>query len=177
MMDAATDLRPAPADSFLAGLQAGMLGALWMLLWMGLTAALLRRGFWIPENSMASVFHPQGDIAMEFGTATVSGLALYLLLYSLAGGGFALLAGRRGIRPARATLLGLVFALALYYGCFHLLWSSVAPAMVLLNPVRAAVIGHVIYGIALGRFPVHYPRYEKPVTEIVTEPETKITAP
>ena len=176
-MDAATDLRPAPVESFLAGLQAGMLGALWMLLWMGLTTTWQQRSFWIPENLMASAFHPQGDIAMDFGTATVSGLALYLLLYSLLGGGFALLAGRRHLRPARATLLALVFALAWYYGSFHLLWNSLAPAMVLLNPVRTAVIGHVIYGIALGRFPVHYPRYEKPVTEIVTEPETKITAP
>ena len=177
MMDAATDLRPAKVEIFLAGLQAGMLGALWMLLWMGLIAVWQRRGFWTPENILASVFRPRGDIPVDFGGATISGLALYLLLYCLLGGGFALLAGPGRMRPARVKLLALVFALAWYYSSYHLLWKAMAPAMALFNTPGPTVAGHLIYGVALGRFPVHFPRYDKPSAEIVAEPETKTIAP
>jgi len=176
MMDAATDLRPAKAETFLAGLQAGMIGALWMLFWMGLIAGWQRRSFWTPENLMAGVFHPQRGIRVDFGAPTLSGLALYLTLYSLLGSGFALLCGGRRMRPPRLTLLSLVFALAWYYASFHLIWRSAAPAM-LLNASGSTLIGHVIYGIALGRFPTHFPSQYRPVAEIVAEPESKIIAP
>lgn len=157
-------------EAFLAGLQAGMLGALWMLAWMGLISAWQRRSFWLPENLMGSVFHPHGEIIADFGGPTVSGLALYLLLYSLLGAGFAVAASRGSMRPARTRLLALAFAVAWYYGSFHLLWKPVAPVITLLNPARPAIIGHVIFGIVLGRFPKHLPHDERPVTEIVAEP-------
>ena len=78
-MDSAEDVRRAAAgqppqtvDAFLAGLQAGMLGVLWMLAWMGFTAAWQRRSFWTAENLMASAFHPNGNLAAAFGWNTAT---------------------------------------------------------------------------------------------------------
>jgi len=95
--------RPAkPLAVFLAGLQAGMIGICWMLAWLGLSAMGQRRSFWTAENLMASVFHGDAAIRRGFGFSTLSGIALYLLIYSLLG---ALFAGGvvPGLRRASAT--------------------------------------------------------------------------
>ena len=102
-MAAATERRPAKfLTAFLAGLQAGMVGVWWMLAWMGASAVWQRRSFWTPENLMASVFYGDAAIRPGFAASTVSGLALYVLLYSLLGAGFAMAAGR----PAGPAAIG-----------------------------------------------------------------------
>src|ERR1039458_1326342 len=89
--------RPAnPVTVFLAGLQAGMIGICWMLAWLGLSAMGQSRSFWTAENLMASVFHGGAAIRRGFGFSTFSGIALYLLVYSLLGAGFAV-AGRHRV--------------------------------------------------------------------------------
>src|ERR1035441_8353765 len=88
--------RPAnPVAVFLAGLQAGMIGICWMLAWLGLGAMGQRRSFWTAENLVASVFHGGAAIRPGFGFSTLSGLALYLLIYSLLGAAFAVTARNR----------------------------------------------------------------------------------
>jgi hypothetical protein len=167
---------PRTLDAFLAGLQAGTLGVMWMLAWTGLCAMWLRRSFWAPENLLASVFHPDSNITIDFSGSTLSGLALYLLVYGLAGAGFAVLAVRQPMRPARTVLLAVLMALAWYYFSFHLLWRTVSPSIAFLNAERPAVLGHVIYGLVLGRFHTYLPRDEKRATEVV-ETETNVPAP
>src|ERR1044071_4243347 len=91
-MDPATDSRPAPTLSvFLAGLQAGMLGICWMLIWLGISAEWQRRSFWTAENLMASAFYGGSAIRSDFASPTLSGMAVYLVLYSLIGAVFAVL--------------------------------------------------------------------------------------
>jgi hypothetical protein len=162
-MDASQDSRsPRRLEALLAGLQAGTLGTLWMLAWMGMGSVFLRRTFWAPENLLATVLHPQGEIAAEFTTATVSGLALYLVIYGLLGAGFAFLATRIPTSRARAALLAMVFALAWYYISFHYLWKAMAPLVTLLDLTRTTVVGHLIYGLVLGRFYTYLPRAGAP---------------
>ena len=103
-MNASTAHRPAkPLAVFLAGLQAGMIGICWMLAWLGLSAMGQRRSFWTAENLMASVFHGDAAIRRGFGTTTLSGIALYLLIYSLLGAVFALCCSRPLHRPGHAA--------------------------------------------------------------------------
>ena len=171
-MDAVPDSPPAAPeaqtartlDAFLAGLQAGMAGALWMLAWLGLASAWERRGFWASENLMAGIFHPNRDIAVDFGWSSISGLAVYLLLYSLLGACFAMPAARAGMKRTRVTLLALGFAVAWYYFAFHLLWRTVSPPIAFLQPERPTVVGHLIYGLLLGRFFAHLPPRETQVS-------------
>ena len=114
-MNASTAHRPAkPLEIFLAGLQAGMIGICWMLAWLGLSAMGQRRSFWTAENLMASVFHGDAAIRRGFGTTTLSGIALYLLIYSLLGAVFALCV--RGHFTGLGTLLlGVLFSVGWYY--------------------------------------------------------------
>ena len=148
-MPAAMERRFAKSvPAFLAGLQAGMLGVWWMLAWMGASAVWQRGSFWTPENLMASVFYG--------GASTVSGLALYALLYSLLGAGFAIAVGDRLPRP-RLALASIAFALCWYYVAFHLLAKAVAPPIPLLDAERNTVLGHLVYGAVLARFPLYLP--------------------
>src|ERR1035438_253157 len=110
-----TPHRPADALSlFLAGLQAVMIGIGWMLAWLGLSAMGQRRSFWTAENLMASVFHGDAAIRRGFGFSTLSGIALYLLIYSLLGAGFAL-SVRHRFTGLGTVLLGLLFLLGWYW--------------------------------------------------------------
>jgi hypothetical protein len=161
-MVAATESRPARAlPAFLAGLQAGMLGVCWMLAWMGVSAVFERRSFWTSENLMASVFYDNAAIRRGFAASTVSGLALYLLLYSLLGALFAT-AIRDRLPRLRVALASVAFALCWYYVAFHPIAKNLAPPIALLHAEGPTVLGHVIYGALLARFPVYLPRAAAP---------------
>jgi len=156
-MAAAMERRSANSlAAFLAGLQAGMVGVWWMLAWMGASAVWQLCSFWTPENLMASVFYGNAAIRPGFAASTVSGLALYVLLYSLLGAGFALAVGGR-LPRSRLALATMAFALCWYYAAFHLAAKAVSPQIVLLDAERTTVLGHVIYGALLARFPVYLP--------------------
>ena len=170
-MDAATE-RPYTGafSAFLAGLQAGMLGVLWMLAWMGTSSAWQGRSFWTPENLMASAFHPHSAIRGIFAASSLSGLALYLVLYSLLGALFAS-AIRDRLPRLRAVLAGAVFGLCWYYLTFQLLWKNLLPLVASLHVEHSTILGHLLYGAILGRFPVYLPATH-PLVASVAEPET-----
>jgi hypothetical protein len=180
-MVAATERRFTPRftkslSTFLAGLQAGMLGVWWMLAWMGASAVWQRRSFWTPENLMASVFYGNAAILPDFAASTVSGLALYLLMYSLLGAGFAMAVGSRLPRP-RLALASTAFALCWYYIAFHLLAKAVSPLVALLDPERTTVLGHALFGALLARFPVYLPHPADPPVESAPGLESPASEP
>ncbi len=157
-MDAATHARRASAFSaLLAGLQAGTLGTCWMLAWLGVSATWERRSFWTAENLMASVFYGDRAIRSGFAGQTLSGMALYILMYSALGALFAMLLGGR-LRRLRTLLVSVLFALGWYYLSFRFLWKSLMPLVALLHSGQSTVLGHVVYGTFLGRYPVYLPR-------------------
>jgi hypothetical protein len=144
--------RPNRISLFLAGLEAGMIASLCYLAWMGGTAVLQRRSFWTAENLMASVFYGDSAIRRGFGTITISGIALYVGLYSLLGAMFAM-AARDRMPRLRLTLSGILFGIGWYYLSFHLIWKGVAPLVPLLHVEGTTLWGHAIYGAMLGRYP------------------------
>ena len=170
-MDAAAEGRPANSLRLLfAGLEAGMLGGLWMLAWMGLSATWQRRSFWMPENLMATAFNGDAPIRTGFVSSTISGLALYLLIYSLLGALFAFAV--RGRMPrGRVLLWSLAFALGWYYLSFHGIWKSVIPLLARLHVERATMLGHLLYGTVLARYPVYLARWEQVSEAAETQPE------
>jgi hypothetical protein len=160
----------------LAGLQAGMLGALAMLGWLGLAAKMQNRSFWTPANLMASVFFGDRAIRNEFGAKTFSGLALYLFMYSLLGAIFALVVADRQSR-FRILLLSLLFSVGWYYFAFDIVWKTAAPLLWLLYSPRPMVLGHLVYGTFLSRYPVHLPRKPAPEPALPTATETPEDVP
>jgi CBS domain containing-hemolysin-like protein len=154
-MDVATQTPATPVlDTLLAGLQAGMMAVLVMLGWLGLSALWHGRTFWTAPNQMATLFHGGSAIGPGFGPYTASGLAVYVLIYSLLGAGFALLVPAR-LTPLGMMLAGVLLALAWYALWFRALGQTVMPLVWLLHSERPTVFGHVLYGVLLARFPVY----------------------
>jgi len=132
-----------------------------MLLWLGVSAKWQQRSFWTSANLMASVFYGSSSIHSGFAWSTVAGIALYLFLYGVLGALF-VMALRGRINGKRTILAGMCFALAWYYFSFHLLWKVVMPLVALLHTERPMVLGHLLYGAVLGRFPVYLNLLEPP---------------
>ncbi len=174
-MNASTAHRPAnPLTVFLAGLQAGMIGICWMLAWLGVSAVAQRRSFWTAENLMASVFHGDAAIRRDFSSSTLSGLALYLLIYSLLGAAFACTIRSR-FTGAGAVLVGVFVALGWYCLWFRALGQTVMPLVWLLHAERSTAFGHVIFGALMARFTAYIPA-EAPslAAELNPEMETPV---
>ena len=152
-------------SSFFAGLQTGLQGVLAMLAWLGLSATWQRRSFWTSENLMSSIFYGHASLRGGFVPHTFSGLAVYLLLYSLLGGLLAFLVRDRVAR-ARVLMLSVLYALVWYYLSYRLLWQAVAPLVALLHVERATVLGHLVYGTLLARYPLYLPRPAAPPPEV-----------
>jgi hypothetical protein len=156
------DADAAPANSralngLLAGLEAGMFGALIMLAWLGVASVYYRRSFWAAPNLLASTFHGESALRWEFRITTFAGIALFLLLYACLGALFGAVLQDRAAR-LRAALLGILWALAWYYFSFGALWRLINPLVPLYVQDRPMLAGHIIYGALLGRVPVYLRR-------------------
>jgi len=158
-MDTAMESRSRRAllPALLAGLEAGMVGALWMLVWLGVSSMWVERSFWSPENLMATAFDRNSTLPSAFTAGTCSGLALYLVIYSLLGAAFAAVVGDR-VPRGRVMLLTVVFALAWYYFSFRWAFKTTMPLVALLHVERPTILGHLVYGTMLGRYPLYVDR-------------------
>src|SRR5436309_2509114 len=119
--------------TLLAGLQGGMVAAFWMLVWLGVSAMWMGRSWWSAANIMATVLHRDAAIHPGFASTTPSGIALYLLLYSLLGAVFALLVRQRLTRLG-TLLVGILFSMAWYWLWFRFLAQRAMPLVWLLHP-------------------------------------------
>jgi len=157
-MDDATECPPpSTASVFLAGLQAGMIAVCCMLAWMGVGALWQQRSFWTSENLMASIFYGDAAIRTGFAFSTLSGLAVFLILYSLLGAGFAGVVGDRLTRWG-TLLVGILFAVSWYYVWYRLIARTAMPLVWLLHSERPTLFGHVIFGGLLTRFHSYLPQ-------------------
>ena len=143
--------------TFLAGMEGGTVGVLWMLAWLGVSSAWQQRSFWAPENLMATAFDRSLSLAPVFGWPTCAGLAVYVLIYSVLGAAFALAVGDR-VPARRVILLAVIFAVAWYYVSFRWIFKFTLPMVALLHVEHTTVIGHLLYGTMLGRFPLYVNR-------------------
>src|SRR5689334_15491114 len=168
-MEPATERRPDGSfAAVLAGLQAGMLGVFAMLAWLGVSAIWQRRSFWTAENLMASAFYGAGSVRAGFATRTISGLAVYLLLYSAVGAVFVLVVHKR-IPTSRALLTSVLFSIAWYYLAFRWMFQSVLPLVALLHAERPTLIGHLVYGTFLSWYPAYLRSPKKAAEAAPTE--------
>jgi hypothetical protein len=142
-----------------------MIGICWMLVWLGLSAKEQRRSFWAAENLMATVFHGDAAIRRGFGFSTLSGLALYLLVYSLLGAGFAV-AVRNRFTGLGTVLLGILFSVGWYWLWFRGLGQKTMPLVWLLHAENSTVLGHVIFGLLIARFPAYLPKQAQAPAEL-----------
>ena len=150
-------------DRALAGLQAGTVGVLNMLLWLGVCSVWRHESFWTGPNLLADAFYPPGAFHTGLGWSTSFGVALYVLLYGMLGTLFALATGSPLTR-LRLALVAMGFGLGWYWITYRWLWRAAMPLAALLHGGRAAILGHLLYGALLGRFPRYLPRAAAPET-------------
>jgi hypothetical protein len=128
------------------------------------------------------MFYGSAAVRSDFSSKTLPGLALYLLLYSLLGCIFALaLRGRAS--GGWLLLAGIIVAMGWFYLSFHLIWKSMMPLAYLLSSDRPMTVGHLIFGVCIGRFPAHYlgrraaERILPPARAASSEPESQPQPP
>ncbi len=136
----------------LAGLQAGIGGAIGLLLWMSLASRFFGKSVWWALNVVGTIFY--GDFALRnsAGRYTFSGVALIFLLYGSIGILFGLVwRDRRGGGALMvATLLTAVVA---YYVLVKWAWRNVSPLGAVYAPERQIFIGHLLFATILTRYP------------------------
>jgi hypothetical protein len=139
----------------LAGIQAGVGGTLVLIGYLALDSAWHRRSIWLVPNLLASTFYGESAYQPRFGARTGTGLALLLVLYGVLGALFGLVVRDQGSR-LRVTLLGLIFGTGWFFLSFDVLWKYVNPMVRMYSPDRAMLVGHLLYGVLLGRrFPAY----------------------
>jgi hypothetical protein len=135
----------------LAGLQAGVLGALFMLAWIMIGSVFDRRSIWVVPNLFASTFYGADAYRNEFLHSSWAGVAVFIAIY----GALGILWGcmwRDESRP-RLTLYGALFGIVVYYALFHFVWRRANGLIVLYAPVRTIALAHVLWGMILAKSP------------------------
>ena len=139
----------------LAGIQAGVMGAVVLLGYLALDSAWHRRSVWTVPNLLASTFYGESAYRQGFHVRTSAGVALLVVIYGLLGALFGLVMRDHG-SLLRVILLGLIYGTAWFFLSFDWLWQHVNPLVPLYAPDRAMLVGHLLYGAVLGgRFSVY----------------------
>jgi hypothetical protein len=162
-------------DRALAGLQAGTVGALNLLLWLGVCSVWRREDFWTSPNLLAEAFYPSAAFQTGGVWSSLFGVALYILLYGVLGTLFALAAGRPMTR-LRLTLVAMAFGLGWYWIVYRWLWKVALPLAALIHGGRAVVLGYLLFGALLGRFPRYLPVALNHTAPAVAEPAPEVNS-
>jgi hypothetical protein len=157
----------------LAGLQAGMLGALVMLGWLMLSSIALRRSIWVLPNLFATAFYGPAAYQNHFLRSSWPGLALILTIYATGGIVWGILYGAlrpTDRRPPFLPLLGAVTGLLVYFIFFGLIWKRLDPLIPLYSPDRQMQIAHVLWGLMLARTHLYSRRIAAATSGVTVEP-------
>ena len=138
-----------------AGIQAGVVGALILLGYLALDSKWHSRSIWTISNLLASTFYGESAYRPGFGARTSAGIALLLFLYGVLGALFGLVVRDHSTRM-RVMLAGVIFGTGWFFLSFDILWKHINPLIKMYSPDRAMLVGHVLYGGVLGgRFPAY----------------------
>jgi hypothetical protein len=157
----------------LAGLQAGVLGALLMIGWLMLCSVSMRRSIWIVPNLFATIFYGPGAYQNQFLRSSWPGIALMLAIYGVGGLVWGVLCGvlrQAERRPPFLPLFGAIAGLLVYYIFFDLIWRHADPLIPLYAPDRQLQVAHVLWGIVLARAPLYSRRIAAVTTGVTVEP-------
>jgi hypothetical protein len=153
----------------LAGLEAGIVGVIWMFGCFLVAALWDGRGIWAVPNLFSTVFY--GDYAYqdEFFKTTWAGMALIVVIYGCLGAVWGCFWKER---KQLLAFLGALTGLAVYYFFFNFFWVRANPLIPVYAPVRQLQVAHILWGAALARSPVYATR----IARIVSGPAIPRTA-
>lgn len=146
----------------MAGLECGALGGVFMLVWLAIISLLQGRSVWSIPNLLASTFYGEAALRRGFRWATLSGVAIHVILTVTAGIVFALAVNGVASR-GRAMLWGLAAGVAWYFLSMGVFWKFVNPMVPLYTRGLGMFLAHVGLGLFLGSFPKFLHSLEAPV--------------
>jgi hypothetical protein len=135
----------------LGGLEAGVTGALLMIVWTMAASLLSRRSIWTIPNLYATTFYGARAYENQFLRSSWSGMALIVAICGFGGMLWGVIVKDQS-RPFLA-LFGAFAGLAVYFLFFAVIWLHANPLIPLYAPARQTQIGFVLWGLALARSP------------------------
>src|SRR6266566_3771805 len=136
----------------MAGVEAGILGGLFMMLWLAILSLLQGRSVWSVPNLLASTFYGEVALRRGFRWTTLSGVALHLVMTAIVGLVFGLAVGGASNR-SRVMLLGLAAGLTWYFLGLDVFWKHVNPMVSPYFQGSGMLLAHLGMGYSLGSFP------------------------
>jgi hypothetical protein len=153
-MNAASESESHPRlQHALAGLQAGVTGALIMLVWLMIGSFWVRHSAWVVPNLLATTFYGSDAYTGRFTHTSWVGLALIVAIYGLFGAVWGLVWPAE--RKTWRRIAGMLFGLVVYFLLFEFLWKHVNPLVTLYAPTRELEAGHILWGLTLARTRVY----------------------
>jgi hypothetical protein len=148
--------RPGTLVFAFAGLQAGIVGALWMFLCFFVGAIWTGSGIWSVPNLFSTLFHGEYAYQNEFFTSTWAGIALIFVIYGAIGALWGML--WRGRRPPLFSFAGAIMGMVIYYLFWDFIWPHADPLIADYAPLREVQFGHILWGLALAKSPAYAAR-------------------
>jgi hypothetical protein len=150
--DHSSDRGPGVRDA-LAGLQAGVLGALALFACLMIGSLWNGRSIWVVPNLFATTFFGGNAYRNQLLRTSWTGVALIVAIY----GGLGAMWGciwRDKTKPW-LRLYGAIAGLVVYFLFHAYLWKELNPLISLYAPDRQFELGHVLWGIVLARSPLY----------------------
>src|SRR5262245_37152337 len=136
----------------MAGVEAGVLGGLFMMAWLATLSLLQGRSIWSIPNLLASTFYGEAALRRGFRWTTLSGVALHVIVSAVAGLLFGLAVSGIANR-GRVMALGVAAGVAWYFLSLGVFWKYVNPMVPLYTRGSGMLLAHVGMGFFLGSFP------------------------
>ena len=137
----------------LAGLQAGVLGALLLFVCVMIGSLWHGRSIWVVPNLFSTTFFGSGAYRNQLLKTSWAGVAITVAIYGLLGMVWGCI--WRDERKRWLSLYGAIAGLAVYFIFYDFLWRHVNPIVTLYAPDRELEAGHVLWGLVLARSPLY----------------------
>jgi hypothetical protein len=145
-----------------AGLQAGIVGVLWMFLCFFAGAIWTGSGIWSVPNLFSTIFHGEYAYQNEFFKSTWAGIALIVVIYGTIGALWGMLWRTR--RPPLFSFAGAIMGMIVYYVFWDFIWPHANPLIADYAPLREIQVGHILWGLALAKSPAYAARIAAALT-------------
>ena len=149
----AANERKVPLRHALAGLQAGVLGALVLFACVMVGSLWDGRSIWVVPNLFATTFFGSDAYLNQLLRTSWTGIALIVAVYGALGALWGSVWQDR--RIPWLGVYGAGTGLCIYFLFYGILWRHVNPLVTLYAPDRQLQLGHVLWGIILARSPLY----------------------
>lgn len=155
--DAVTMVSPAKRTPLfwlaLGAIQTGVVAGCVALVYLLLDGIVRGDGPWFFLNLVGATFYPRRAFSIVFSKATLSGLALHVVVSGVAGLLFAILLSPYRAKPLRSLWLGAFLGGVWYYLVFRFFWARLDPVLVLHQPFPGVFLAHLVFGFCMGLYP------------------------